>query len=116
MYKLPAWTTRTKQYAKKNYIIFCRYDIMVPTKKIETEVSLWWIRMKCFPSTLRARNFKTQQSYGRFDTSRFDTSRFDTSRFDTNRSRFDTHVKSFRYTFKVDSLQTEVNSIQPLFS
>ena len=39
-------------------------------------------------------------------------SRFDTSRFETNRSRFDTHVKSFRYTSKVDSIQTEVNSIQ----
>ena len=43
-------------------------------------------------------------------------SRFDTSRFDTNRSRFDTQVKSFRYTCKVDSIQTEVNSIQPLFT
>ena len=43
-------------------------------------------------------------------------SRFDTSRFDTNRSRFDTHVKSFRYTPKVDSIQTEVNSIKPLFT
>ena len=30
--------------------------------------------------------------------------RFDTSRFDTNRSRFDTHVKSFRYTCKVISI------------
>ena len=35
---------------------------------------------------------------------------FDTSRFDTNRSRFDTHVKSFRYTSKVDSIQTEVRA------
>ena len=43
-------------------------------------------------------------------------SRFDTSRFDTNRSRFDTHVMSFRYTSKVDSIHTEVNSIQPLFT
>ena len=43
-------------------------------------------------------------------------SRFDTSRFDTNQSRFDTHVKSFRYTSKVVSIQTEVNSIQPLFT
>ena len=43
-------------------------------------------------------------------------SRFDTSRFDTNQSRFDTNVKSFRYTSKVDSIQTEVNSIQPLFT
>ena len=43
-------------------------------------------------------------------------SRFDTSRFDTNRSRFDTNVKSFRYTSKVDSIQTEVSSIQPLFT
>ena len=43
-------------------------------------------------------------------------SRFDTSRFDTNRSRFDTNEKSFRYTCKVDSIQTEVNSIQPLFT
>ena len=43
-------------------------------------------------------------------------SRFDTSRFNTNRSRFDTHVKSFRYTCKVDSIQTEVSSIQPLFT
>ena len=39
-------------------------------------------------------------------------SRFDTSRFDTNRSRFDTHVKSFRYTSKVDSIQAEDDSIQ----
>ena len=43
-------------------------------------------------------------------------SRFDTSRFDTNQSRFDTNVKSFRYTSKVDSIQTEVSSIQPLFT
>ena len=43
-------------------------------------------------------------------------SRFDTTRFDTNQSRLDTHVKSFRYTSKVDSIQTEVNSIQPLFT
>ena len=43
-------------------------------------------------------------------------SRFDTSRFDTNRSRLDTPVKSFRYTCKVDSIQTEVNLIQPLFT
>ena len=43
-------------------------------------------------------------------------SRFDTSRFDTNQSRFDTHVKLFRYTSKVVSIQTEVNSIQPLFT
>ena len=39
-------------------------------------------------------------------------SRFDTSCFDTNRSRFDTYVKSFRYTSKVDAIYTEVNSIQ----
>ena len=29
---------------------------------------------------------------------------------------FDTHGKSFRYTSKVDSIQTEVISIQPLFT
>ena len=33
-------------------------------------------------------------------------SHFDTSRFETNRSHFDTHVKSFQYTSKVNSIQT----------
>ena len=43
-------------------------------------------------------------SYGRFDTKLF---RYKSFRYKS---------KSFRYTCKVDSIQTEVNSIQPLFT
>ena len=97
-------------------VVLCLFS---PTEKLacfKIWVTLATGREKAISSKLISRCYNNV--YGRFDTKSFRykvvsiQSRFDTSRFDTNRSRFDTHIKSVRYTSKVNSIQTEVNSIQ----